>query len=92
MKVGYCDIGVESAKAGKPLAVGQDHFAQFIDCFVLRLALFLVERFQLVENLTEFTGRIDRDLVSDGDPEQITFPRSEQPALAPRLRARANAY
>ena len=35
---------------------------------------------------------LDGPLVSDGDPERITFPRSKQDQLAPQYRAQANPY
>jgi peptidoglycan/xylan/chitin deacetylase (PgdA/CDA1 family) len=42
--------------------------------------------------LNELKQHPELRYVSDGDPGRITFPRSEQAALAPRFRARANAY
>jgi peptidoglycan/xylan/chitin deacetylase (PgdA/CDA1 family) len=34
----------------------------------------------------------ERRYVSDGDPQRLTFPRSEQASLAPRFRPRARTY
>ena len=58
--------GLENAGDGQFLR--QNNIAQFVDRFLLFLALRVLEFFNAIENFAEIARRIDGDLVADIDP------------------------